>query len=904
MKKIVTSTILLMLFLASISTVVTMVKAQPPEVWVPTQYPTIQEGIAAVAEYGIVHVLAGTYKEHVTINKPVTLAGENKTTTIIDGSGTGNVIYVTFAHHVKITGFSVRNGVRGIFISWTNYYLIENCDTFDNVYGDGVGINIDCSSHGIIANCNTYSNKWGGIICYALFHENLTITHCNAYSNIGCGILLGYYVYSTIEHCNTYSNGGAGIDVDCAQYSTIKNCNISTNNVHGISFWGPVPAYNNITNNTIDSNKDTGIILGGYASQYNTITDNIISNNSYGLRIGPDPDYVHNKIYHNNFINNGYQAIDDGIDNEWDNGYPSGGNYWSNYTGVDLYSGPYQNETGNDGIGDAPYVIDADSQDNYPLMHPYGSIRNLDTGLTYLTIQSAIDASQTLDGHTILVGAGTFAESVSVHKQLNIMGAGVEVTLVKFDPGGPHNHIFEVTAHYVNISGFTITSPTNVGTGLEVLYVDHVTISSNQFANLSYCVYVGGTGNYINISNNLLEDNNYGIVFGQTGPLYSYNTIANNTLINNRIGAINFNELFKSTVKDNKISMGATDYAGIWLGEDSRDNIVFNNVIEGTTYAIRLITVNNRPPNNNIITNNTVKFNTYGIGIDVFFGDPVKPSNNTIYHNNILNNTIQAYSVSEAINSWDGGYPCGGNYWSDYTGQDIYSGQYQNETGSDVIGDIPYKIDDQNWDRYPLTKWPPPSTKTTLSINPNPVISGQTVTLLGNLTTIDNDPIPGAPVKVKLNGVLVTTLVTNSTGWFEASGQVTSAGNFNISVEYAGSIQYLPSLDWEILVVSKAKSMTYFIFTPNPVNPGENCTLKGILLDEFINPIRFAALTLEYSIDYGSTWNPAGTLTTNSYGIFSKGFKAPSSGVYVVRIKYAGSSSYEPSTADVPLIVR
>jgi len=57
--------------------------------------------------------------------------------------------------------------------------------------------------------------------------------------------------------------------------------------------------------------------------------------------------------------------------NTWDNGYPSGGNYWSNYTDADLYSGPYQNETGSDGIGDTPYVIDAENQDNYPLMNPW-----------------------------------------------------------------------------------------------------------------------------------------------------------------------------------------------------------------------------------------------------------------------------------------------------------------------------------------------------------------------------------------------------------------------------------------------------------------------------------------------------------------------------------------------------
>jgi hypothetical protein len=54
--------------------------------------------------------------------------------------------------------------------------------------------------------------------------------------------------------------------------------------------------------------------------------------------------------------------------NTWDDGYPSGGNYWSDYNGTDLFNGLNQNETGSDGIGDTSYVIDAANQDRYPLM--------------------------------------------------------------------------------------------------------------------------------------------------------------------------------------------------------------------------------------------------------------------------------------------------------------------------------------------------------------------------------------------------------------------------------------------------------------------------------------------------------------------------------------------------------
>jgi nitrous oxidase accessory protein NosD len=80
-------------------------------------------------------------------------------------------------------------------------------------------------------------------------------------------------------------------------------------------------------------------------------------------------------VFHNNFINNTIHAAFYGnsYTNVWDDGYPSGGNYWSNYKGTDSHNGLYQNITGIDGIGDTPYVIDANNQDHYPLMNRFVS---------------------------------------------------------------------------------------------------------------------------------------------------------------------------------------------------------------------------------------------------------------------------------------------------------------------------------------------------------------------------------------------------------------------------------------------------------------------------------------------------------------------------------------------------
>jgi hypothetical protein len=80
-------------------------------------------------------------------------------------------------------------------------------------------------------------------------------------------------------------------------------------------------------------------------------------------------------VYHNSFINNERSTDCSGIDPGdciFDNGYPSGGNYWSDYNGTDSYQGQFQNETGSDGIDDEPYLIlySQNCQDRYPLMNP------------------------------------------------------------------------------------------------------------------------------------------------------------------------------------------------------------------------------------------------------------------------------------------------------------------------------------------------------------------------------------------------------------------------------------------------------------------------------------------------------------------------------------------------------
>jgi parallel beta-helix repeat protein len=139
---------------------------------------------------------------------------------------------------------------------------------------------------------------------------------------------------------------------------------------------------NNTVTKNILSNSNYGLNLTD--SINNTISSNIITKNQKGISMISSID---NTIYHNNFIGNTNQASDDQNLNSWDNGYPLGGNFWSDLRQpIDEYSGPLQNISGSDGFNDSAYIIDLDSQDNYPFTDPIGNYILLYPGWNLISI--------------------------------------------------------------------------------------------------------------------------------------------------------------------------------------------------------------------------------------------------------------------------------------------------------------------------------------------------------------------------------------------------------------------------------------------------------------------------------------------------------------------------------------
>ena len=455
----------------------------------PNDYPTIQAAIDAAESNSVVYVRAGVYREHVVINKPLWLIGEDPNSTMIDGQQSGATVTLK-ANDILIKGFTITGGGvvwgllgQGIGIA---FYNIVNCTIINNkIIGNRMGIYLHSSSNIVVSN-NVVMNNREGIYLYNSLHNSIIkndiisneyfAIHLFSSNNtqiIGNNIMnnsLGIYLYfssnnntivgnsiirsggmilSTSSHNNISKNifVGNGLYI-LSSYENIVKDNVINDKplvyLEGISDYiikdaGQIILINckNIaieglkisntgigielwqTNNTIITKSnliENQISICLYASSHNNIFENIIKNNVLGIRIISSlydnvsknnitnngygivlESSLHNNIsrnsimlsinygillikslsniiYNNEFINNSEQVLSYESINTWNNNYPSGGNYWSNYIGIDLYSGVYQNETGNDGIGDTPYYIDNNNMDHYPLMKKFKAI--------------------------------------------------------------------------------------------------------------------------------------------------------------------------------------------------------------------------------------------------------------------------------------------------------------------------------------------------------------------------------------------------------------------------------------------------------------------------------------------------------------------------------------------------
>jgi parallel beta-helix repeat protein len=258
-----------------------------------------------------------------------------------------------------ISGHYEESYSYGLFVSRShNNTIIEN-NIAGNIYGVYVCTN---SQNQTIINNNVSSNAYG---IYLDKSTNNTIINNTLFKN-GDAIRFENSANHNKILFNTVLNSSSfGIYIRSDSRNNLLVGNTVTNNSWGIRF--TQSNNNTIFGNTVSLNTYDGLVIYYYSSNNEVMGNNITLSGRYGIIITYG--CYNTKIFHNNFIDNTQHVFTD-MNSTWDNGYPSGGNYWSNYTGADIKWGPDQNETGSDGIGDTVHMVNENNTDRYPLMAP------------------------------------------------------------------------------------------------------------------------------------------------------------------------------------------------------------------------------------------------------------------------------------------------------------------------------------------------------------------------------------------------------------------------------------------------------------------------------------------------------------------------------------------------------
>jgi parallel beta-helix repeat protein len=518
LKRIFSGTMLMLLLVGTLTLAFNIqpVKAEP-KTWTvdddgPADFHTIQEAINAANSGDTVFAYNGTYYEHLTVGKLLTLIGQNQSNTVIDGSNTGAAVIVT-ASNVTISGFTIQHAGsppygKGIYLSYTSHNVTISGNT---VRSNTWGIWADDGSGHLISDNRILNNTDRGV--YLNFNNNSTISG-NLITNSGSGIELSdckhinvtenritdswigirtygietFYSRNNVIRNNILSSNSYGISLSFSTNDVLRN-NTLTGNAYSfeVQGWSPSEYIHDIdTSNTINgkpiyywvNQKNRQVPYNaGYVGAVNceniTVRGQNLSNSGQGVMFAYtmssivedtnmsnnyDGIYLiyssNNLITHNNFIDNEYQVWSYYSTNTWDYGYPYG-NYWSDYKGADL---------NNDGVGDIPYVIDNDNRDRYPSMEPWiltlPAEYDLITSMIAPTFQR-LGGSSNIDA---IVRNRGLNDEVNVQLSLLINGSVVKSTTVPLlDVGSSYNFSYLWTPVWKGTYNITVYSPPKPG---------------------------------------------------------------------------------------------------------------------------------------------------------------------------------------------------------------------------------------------------------------------------------------------------------------------------------------------------------------------------------------------------------------------------------------------------------
>jgi len=305
---------------------------------------------------------------------------------------------------------------------------------------------------------------------------------------------------------------------------------------------------------------------------------------------------------------------------------------------------------------------------------------------------------------------------------------------------------------------YTLTGNLNTGADGIVIQRNNMTLDGAGYT-VQGIGAVYSKGIYLTSRSNVTikNINVKGFHFGFVLIASSYSAILRNIIASNSYGIWLNSSSNYNTIRENKIT--ATVQTGISLYDSSNCSIAGNGITNNWGGIGLFVSSKCSVVGNNITSNQ------WGISFSV------SSNNNTIFHNNFVSNTKQVWppAAYSPKNVWDAGYPFGGNYWSNYNGTDLFRGVYQNETGSDGIGDTKYIIDANNRDNYPLMGPFGPLTKTGTNVTVFPAadvsVTFEHITTEGSTTVDKTATGPAPPPGGKWRGVYydIKTTATYST---------------------------------------------------------------------------------------------------------------------------------------------
>ncbi|KAF5429975.1 CASH domain-dontaining protein, partial [Candidatus Methanophagaceae archaeon] len=222
--------------------------------------------------------------------------------------------------------------------------------------------------------------------------------------------------------------------------------------------------------------------------------------------------------------------------------------------------------------------------------------------------------------NTVYVYNGSYTENVDVDKRLTLRGEGADVVTVTAASSG--DHVFEVTADWMNISGFNVTGATGSGkVGIYLCDSQHCNISDINAAGNCFGIYLTSSSNYNTLANNTANSN-------EEAGIYLSSSSDNNITDNTASQTVWGYGIYMSNANNNKLTNNNASYNtggslsyGIYLTSSS-DNTFSNNTANSNPCSGIWL---NSSSNNNTFTNNTASNNNY---ID-FYSTP-DSRNNTV----------------------------------------------------------------------------------------------------------------------------------------------------------------------------------------------------------------------------------------------------------------------------------